>query len=154
MFDLAGQEQERWFSEEKSIFNDSDVILNILDARHAPKIILDYIKKAMSLQPVQSKQAKIFFLIHKIDLIDEIQLGKIKDITQNYAKEIKKTYKTNLNLYFTSIKPKYLYNTITAFVDIFKQAELDIEGEMDTKLIKLNVDLFNTLQTQYLILLV
>ena len=148
VFDLAGQEQERWFTEDKSIFNDSDVILNILDSRHAPKIIVDYINKALTLQPIQSKQAKIFFLIHKIDLIDEVQIEKIKDFIEKFKKEIKKRYKTDLNIYFTSIKPQNLYTTITAFVDIFKQAGLDTEGEMDTKLIKLNVDLFNTLSSQ------
>ncbi|WP_371803447.1 ADP-ribosylation factor-like protein [Candidatus Lokiarchaeum ossiferum] len=148
VFDLAGQEQERWFSEDKNVFNDSDIILNILDSRHAPKITVDYIRKAIALQPVQSKQANIFFLIHKIDLIDEIQLLKIKDHIEAYRKEIKKNYKTDLNIYYTSIKPEHLYTTINAFVDVFRKSGLDNEGEMDTKLIQLNINLFNTLKTQ------
>ena len=119
-----------------------------MDSRHAPKIIVDYIRKAIALQPVQSKQAKIFFLIHKIDLIDEFQIAKIEEHIENYKKEIKKTYKTDLNIYFTSIKPIHLYTTINAFVDVFRQSGLDNEGEMDTKLIQLNIDLFNTLKTQ------
>ena len=116
VFDLAGQETDRWFNEEKSIFNDSDIILNILDARHATKIIIDYIKRAIKLQLVQSPTAKIFFLVHKIDLVEASQLKRLKTRLNFLAKEIRKIEKQELQIFYTPIKQDYLYSTISAFI--------------------------------------
>lgn len=61
VFDLAGQEVDRWFGNQQEIFDESEVIINVIDARSAPKIITDYITKALPLQSSRVKDADIFF---------------------------------------------------------------------------------------------
>jgi len=78
VFDLAGQEGDRWFEENVDVFNESDLILNVLDARFAPKILADKIDLALKVETKQAPNSFLFFLIHKIDLIDAKQLEKIK----------------------------------------------------------------------------
>src|SRR6056297_2894433 len=50
VFDLAGQELARWFNGEATIFNNSDVIINVLDAASSTEDLLDYIDQALEVQ--------------------------------------------------------------------------------------------------------
>lgn len=135
VFDLAGQENDQWFEEKMDIFNESDLILNVLDARFAPKILSEKIDLAYKVETQQAPQSLLFFLIHKIDLIDSKQLEKIK-----------KTLKDkNVEIFYTSIKLDYLPSTIECFVEIFKKSGMEWEGEIDFDLVKLNTQLFHIL---------
>lgn len=135
VFDLAGQENDRWFEENTDVFNESDLILNVLDARFAPKILADKIDLALKVETQQAPQSLLFFLIHKIDLIDSKQLEKIK-----------KTLKDkNIDIFYTSIKLDYLPSTIESFVEIFKKSELEWESKVDFDLVKKNTSLFHIL---------
>ncbi|MHA1775416.1 MAG: hypothetical protein DRO88_02180 [Promethearchaeia archaeon] len=145
VFDLAGQEFDDWFGDHQDIFDESDLIINVLDARSASKIIVDYIEKAMELQTSRTIDAKIFFLIHKIDLIDTIQQVKIAksiDLLKNRMNNLKNQ---TFFWYFTSIKPSYLVSTVDAFTEIFKISGLDEVAKLDTKVIQLNTELFSQL---------
>ncbi|MHA1720493.1 MAG: GTPase domain-containing protein [Promethearchaeota archaeon] len=135
VFDLAGQENEKWFQERPDVFNESDLILNVLDARFAPKIISDKINLAYKVESKQAPQSSFFFLIHKIDLIDISHLEKIK----NALKDKK------LDIFYTSIKKDYLPSTIETFVEIFKRAGLEQEEKINFDLIKINIQLFHYL---------
>ncbi|MHA1647872.1 MAG: hypothetical protein ACTSVL_09900, partial [Promethearchaeota archaeon] len=148
VFDLAGQEQSRWFDENPEIFSESDIILNILDARSAPKIIIDYINKVIEVQKKFAISAKVFFLIHKIDLIDDIQIFRLKSRIKLFKEQFQRFQNEKLNIFYTSIKPSYLSETINTFVEIFKIAGVDQESELDAGLIQMNVRLFNTLISQ------
>ncbi|WP_457557631.1 ADP-ribosylation factor-like protein [Candidatus Harpocratesius sp.] len=145
VFDLAGQEFDRWFGEQQDIFDESEVIINVIDARSAPKIITDYIIKALPLQSSRVKDADIFFLIHKVDLIDTFQQDKIKKALNDLKRKKNEQEEMIFNWYFTSIKPSYLVSTINAFADIFKISGLDREAKLNTKLIRLNTELFQML---------
>ena len=136
VFDLAGQENDRWFEENVDIFNESDLILNVLDARFAPKILKDKIDLALKVETEQAPQSLLFFLIHKIDLIDAKQLEKIKNALKDKKCEI----------FYTSIKLSYLPSTIDCFVEIFKKSGLEWEEKIDFDLVKLNTSLFHILQ--------
>jgi len=132
VFDLAGQENDRWFEENTEVFNESDLILNVLDARFAPKILEDKINLALKVETRQAPKSLLFFLIHKIDLIDTKQLEKIKKVLKD----------KNINLFYTSIKVSYLPSTIECFVEIFKKSGLEWENKIDFDLVKMNTSLF------------
>jgi len=135
VFDLAGQENDRWFEENVDVFNESDLILNVLDARFAPKILADKIDLALKVETEQAPKSLLFFLIHKIDLIDSKQLDKIKKALKD----------KNINIFYTSIKLSYLPSTIECFVEIFKKSGLEWEDKIDFDLVKLNTALFHIL---------
>ncbi|MHA1563075.1 MAG: hypothetical protein ACTSPA_13235 [Promethearchaeota archaeon] len=117
VFDLAGQENDRWF------------------ARFAPKILADKIDLALKVETEQAPKSLLFFLIHKIDLIDSKQLDKIKKALKD----------KNINIFYTSIKLSYLPSTIECFVEIFKKSGLEWEDKIDFDLVKLNTALFHIL---------
>ncbi len=135
VFDLAGQENDRWFEENTEVFNESDLIINVLDARFAPKILEDKINLALKVETRQAPKSLLFFLIHKIDLIDTKQLEKIKKALKD----------KNINIFYTSIKVSYLPSTIECFVEIFKKSGLEWENKIDFDLVKLNTSLFHIL---------
>ncbi|TFH27183.1 MAG: hypothetical protein E4G98_06370, partial [Promethearchaeota archaeon] len=132
VFDLAGQEFERWFEEEQEILDESDIIINVMDARNATKILTDYVLKAMTLQKHRSPTANIFFLIHKVDLIDEIKKTKIENALDNLTKEILLNHNFTLNWYFTSIKSEYLSTAVNAFVELMQTSGLAKEAQLNT----------------------
>ncbi len=135
VFDLAGQENEKWFNEKLDVFNESDVIINVLDARFAPKIIAEKIDLALKVETQQAPKSHLFFLIHKIDLIDSTQLDKIKNTLKN----------KKVDIFYTSIKLEYLPSTIECFVEILKKSGLEWESKFDFDLVKLNTNLFHIL---------
>ncbi len=135
VFDLAGQENDRWFEENTEIFNESDIIINVLDARFAPKILTDKIDLAVKVEKRQAPKSHLFFLIHKIDLIDSKQLEKIKKALKD----------KKINLFYTSIKLSYLSSTIECFVEIFRKSGLEWENKIDFDLVKTNTSLFHIL---------
>ncbi len=151
VFDLAGQEKHRWFTEDKDIFNESDIILNVLDAKQNYKEITDYINESLEIQRKQSKHGIIIFLIHKMDLLDKIEYEKLKNRLNMFQEDYSKYNQYDMNLYFTSIKEDYIFNTINAFIDIFKKSGLDQEKEIDTNLLRLNFHLFRTLNEKKVI---
>ncbi len=145
VFDLAGQEFERWFEEEQEIFDESDIIINVLDARNATKIITDYVLKALVLQKKRSPAANVFFLIHKLDLIDDIKQNKLQKALDKQTKEILRDHNFSVNWYFTSIKSEYISTAVNAFVELIKKSGLASEDQLDADLIRLNAELFQLL---------
>nr|QEE15907.1 hypothetical protein DSAG12_01734 [Candidatus Prometheoarchaeum syntrophicum] len=135
VFDLAGQENDRWFEENVDIFNESDLILNVLDARFAPKILSDKIDLALKVEKQQAPKSLLFFLIHKIDLIDSKQIEKIKKALKD----------KNVEIFYTSIKLEYLHSTIECFIEIFKKSGFEWGSKIDFDLVKLNTQLFHFL---------
>lgn len=151
VFDLAGQETERWFNEEQEIFDESDIIINVVDARNAVKIITNYIERAIQIQTSRSKDANIFFLIHKVDLIDKIDQEKVQKAIEQLSKKMKRDLKREIDWHFTSIRSNYLVPTVGAFIEIMQKSGLDKDSRLNAKLIQLNAELFQNLQTQKVI---
>ena len=77
IFDLAGQENQRWFeSDEKIIFTNSKVILVVIDANTPTNVILEFIMKILEIRSSLTQTSMIYELIHKIDLIDHFRSCK------------------------------------------------------------------------------
>ncbi|TXT67648.1 MAG: hypothetical protein BAJALOKI1v1_30009 [Promethearchaeota archaeon] len=117
IFDLAGQENERWLeSDDKSIFTDASVVLIVMEINTLVDEIEAFVKKIVQIQDEIAPKSNIFLLIHKIDLMQLIDVNakkrKLRALLEETA--LKK-------IYFTSIKSPFFTQTFSYFIDIIKQ---------------------------------
>jgi GTPase SAR1 family protein len=125
IFDLAGQENERWLeTEERSIFNNTKVILVIIDVTTSLDFILDFIKKVLEVRSLTTPNSFIYVLLHKIDLVSQ---KKIRDIKAG----IKGAYSKAklIKFLFTSLKKEYITQTFSYFIEIMKKCLDDVIPE-------------------------
>ncbi|MHA1845742.1 MAG: ADP-ribosylation factor-like protein, partial [Promethearchaeota archaeon] len=117
IFDLAGQENERWLkTEDKQIFRNAEVVIVVFDVKAMDvKEILKFIQKIIQIRNELSPHAIIFLLMHKIDLVKKKKLEQVR-------MEVKHAIRNEMQvkLAFTSIKKKYLTQTFSIFVEILK----------------------------------
>ncbi|MHA1281409.1 MAG: GTPase domain-containing protein [Promethearchaeota archaeon] len=114
VFDLSGQENRRWLeTEEKSVFYETKVIILILSASQPFNEIMTFIQQVKQVRDEMSKNAKIYILIHKIDLLDN---KKLKDLKYNLFRDLPED--DLIELAFTSIHKEYLMQTFTVFLNI------------------------------------
>jgi GTPase SAR1 family protein/RNA polymerase subunit RPABC4/transcription elongation factor Spt4 len=121
IFDLAGQENERWFeSEESAVFYDTKVILVVIDITMETEEIIEFINKVVDIRNRLTSYAMIYVLLHKIDLISRSELTRIKlkiyDLFVN---------KKLIKFFFTSIRNEYIPETFTNFIEILKNCIAD-----------------------------
>ncbi len=130
VFDLAGQENERWLnSDERDIFLNTEIIINVLDIRQPDEKIIDFAKRVISIRDELTPNSIIYLIIHKIDLIPQQNLMKRQmDIINN----LKGTPK--LRIKFTSITESYFSGTFALFIDILKLALGKKDEEIDINL--------------------
>ena len=111
VFDLAGQENENWLNQERTIFDYSNLIICVLDVNSYLKDIFEFIKKLIILvKEVRINNFSLAILLHKIDLADTLYLQhKLKTVQEFVEKEgfgIER-----ISIYMTSISKKYFLDT-------------------------------------------
>ncbi len=133
IFDLAGQENYRWFETgDKKIFDNTEVIIVVFDVKATSiKEILEFIKKIIAIRNELTPLSKIFLLGHKIDLIDKRTLETLK-LEINHVIRTEK----QIILSFTSIKKKYITQTFSIFITILKSC---ISNELSTQNVDFNL---------------
>jgi len=146
IFDLAGQENNRWLeTEDKSIFYDTEIILIVIDANANLNFILSFIRKIIEIRDLLTPSSFIFVLIHKIDLISQ---KSIRDIRAG----IKEAYpKVNLiKFMFTSLKKQYMTQTFSYFIEIMKKCLEDVipEDNLMFNIIDESVKIINLIDTE------
>ena len=125
IFDLAGQENERWLStDEKSIFLETKVILVIIDITSSLDEIVNFIKKVLKVRNNLTPETMIYVLLHKIDLATPKRISEIK-AGINAAFSAEKLIK----FIFTSLKKKYFTQTFSYFIEIMKTCISDESSE-------------------------
>jgi small GTP-binding protein len=139
VFDLAGQENDKWFSDEgKDIFADASVILIILDCTSDVQDMLKFIAKTTAIRNETCPDSLIYVLVHKIDLLDENELeDKKRDLLSILKSE------PRLRTEFTSVKSAGFTKTLDLFKDLM-QLTLDEEihaEQLDDASIKLALNL-------------
>jgi predicted transcriptional regulator len=114
--DLAGQEIIRWLETPDEIFNETDLILIMVDCRSKWPEIQHIWEKVLEHREQTCPNAIIAIFFHKIDLIDE-QTRKSLDqqLSATFGK-IKKCY-----AYQTSINPDFFTQTLQIFSDLMKK---------------------------------
>lgn len=116
IFDLAGQENERWFeTEEKIVFNNSKIILVVFDVTTQFEEIIEFIKKVIDLRNSETPYSFIYVLLHKIDLVDLKTLNEIKRKLNKILFKVKL-----IKILFSSVKKEYFQHTLSYFIEILK----------------------------------
>jgi len=125
IFDLAGQENERWLStDEKSIFLETKVILVIIDITSSLDEIVNFIKKVLEVRNDLTPETMIYVLLHKIDLATPKRISEI-NLGINAAFSVEKLIK----FIFTSLNKKYFTQTFSYFIEIMKTCISDESSE-------------------------
>jgi len=125
IFDLAGQENERWLSaEENSIFYQTKLIIVVIDISTSLEDIINFVIRVIEIRNKLTPETKIYVLLHKIDLISE---KRIRDISEG----IKSKFSSEklMKFLFTSLKKKYLTQTLSYFIEIMKACIIDETSE-------------------------
>ena len=115
LYDLAGQENKDWLTNEKEIFKFSDVIIMVFDLTTHIKDIIVFIKRSLEVYEEMRIKCPIIILLHKVDLIDRLYLHHKLDLLNN---EIKDKAILDIKIHTTSITRKYFIETFQIFSDI------------------------------------
>ncbi|MCP4761829.1 MAG: hypothetical protein GY870_08605 [archaeon] len=149
LFDLAGQENDRWLTFDKAIFKNTDIIIIILDSGDSYKKSDKFIQDILQIRKEQCKKANIYVLFHKIDQITDTQKEILKEnINFHYEKQMKKT--KTLKIYLTSIFDEYYAKTFNVFLEIMNEAQKRklVELPYDLGAIRANATLFSRLKEE------
>ena len=116
VFDLAGQENERWLnSEDKAIFYNTKVVILVMDVSLSLDYIREFIKRVLNVRNELIPTTKIYVIMHKVDLITPKQIGEIKSVIRSEFSKIELS-----KFIFTSLKKRYFKQTFSYFIDIMR----------------------------------
>lgn len=121
IFDLAGQENNLWlFNDDKSIFNDSNMIICIFDINNSVESIIQFLLNIYQIQiDLNLKSCKIVAFMHKIDLVSHSYVErKIKAIHEFITKQHPRG--SNFEIFQTSITKDNYYNTFRVLYNLLK----------------------------------
>lgn len=122
IFDLAGQENERWLdTDEKRIFIGTKLILVVIDIVSSYDEIFKFVRKIIDLRNTITPSTYIFVLLHKIDLVSEKKVREIKSLVKTEFPN-----ENLINFLFTSLKREYFTQTFSNLIDIMKICLQDI----------------------------
>lgn len=117
IFDLAGQENERWLEgEERDVFLNSKVILIVIDAETEPREMVTFTGQIQEIRKDLTPNTTLHLLVHKIDLLGKKQLKDLKMYLNNELHDI-----SNLHIHYTSIKKDFFLETFSIFVDLLEE---------------------------------
>lgn len=139
VFDLAGQENERWLeSEEKEIFENTKVILVVMDVNMGVNEIMDFLEKIINIRNELTPSSKIHIFVHKIDTIMTSECYKIEDELQEKIKD-----KKLISIDFTSINRDFMSQTLSSVINILKYTIQDerLSEKFDTEYLMIIIKL-------------
>ncbi|TFF63464.1 MAG: hypothetical protein EU521_01570 [Promethearchaeota archaeon] len=121
VFDLAGQENENWFSQERGVFSNSNLIICVFDINTYFKEIQYFFNKLIKLyEEIKLNNCTIVVFFHKVDLIEKLLLHrKIKAFDEFIKNEIAK--RKMISIYPTSIAPDFFLETYDYIAKILSQ---------------------------------
>ena len=112
IFDLAGQENQIWFSDRgRDVFSESNTIICVLDIRNSLESIIRFLIKIYKLKKeLQLHSCKIIAFLHKIDLRSSSYVyNKLKTIQEFIT--LQHPRGKNFEIYKTSITKDNFYDT-------------------------------------------
>jgi len=121
VFDLGGQENQRWFeTEENTIFFDTKIILIVVDISTSIEKIINFTRKVIEIREELTPLSNIFVLMHKIDLVNQEKIIDISKIIYNTIKDVRL-----IKIYFTSVTKDFIAQTFIYFIEILKACIID-----------------------------
>ncbi len=128
IFDLAGQENENWFTHRKDVFKYADIIICVFDITCSVESIVPFLINILNIKKNLNfiSDCEIYVLIHKIDLVNPSYISqKIKIIENFFTKQYPTGQK--IKIFGTSITKDYFYDTFKIIFNILKSSlEMDI----------------------------
>jgi GTPase SAR1 family protein len=119
VFDLAGQENEDWFSKDSNIFNHTNLIICVLDINRYLGENIDFIGDVIKIQDdLKLGNCSIAILLHKIDLIEPLYLQQKLKAINDYLKN-EKRQDLSTQIFPTSITKKYFIETYDIVSQLF-----------------------------------
>ncbi|MBD3215176.1 MAG: hypothetical protein GF311_21395 [Candidatus Lokiarchaeota archaeon] len=116
VFDLAGQENRRWFeSKDRTVFLDAGIIIIVIEAATKIQEIVNFIENVLKVKEELTLKSNIYLFIHKIDLLGEIEMQVLKRDVKTHLRDINLT-----KIYFTSIKSEYFIQTFSYLIEIIR----------------------------------
>ena len=115
VFDLSGQELNKWLGQESDVFRQTDLILITLDATTEFALCLKLINQMHRIHKEKCPAASRYILWHKIDLLTP---KEFKILKENIRKLIDRT-----PMFFTSIKNEHYLNTLNVVLDILDDVQ-------------------------------
>jgi small GTP-binding protein len=118
VFDLAGQENDNWFSKEKVVFTGSNIIICVFDITSPLDSITQFFVKLLEIkEDIELQTCKVIIFLHKIDLVN----ASYPNVVSNFIKKqikLRKINEENIKIYKTSITKDYFFNTYKIITDI------------------------------------
>ncbi|MHA1341016.1 MAG: ADP-ribosylation factor-like protein [Promethearchaeota archaeon] len=133
VFDLAGQQLEEWLSQSKDIFEETDVLLLIVDSSEDLNKNIELMKKVLEIREEICSNAIFGVFFHKIDLLVKKNRDKLAKKLKKYIDEDKKVY-----IFLTSINGKFFAETYLNFSYLIRKAIRRVEkNKIDSRIFKM-----------------
>ncbi|MFX1238157.1 MAG: ADP-ribosylation factor-like protein [Promethearchaeota archaeon] len=121
VFDLAGQENNSWLYDEKTVFEDSNAIICVFDVAHSLKFVISFILKIFRIKKeLELTETPIIVFLHKVDLVSpEYVALKTKAIKNFFSNQyIGGKY---FRITSTSVLHPYYSQTLEAILQVLVQ---------------------------------
>ncbi len=123
IMDTAGQEIHQWLNvESERVFSGADHVIYVVDSSQFfknQKEIYDILYQIINILKIQSPNAIVSLFSHKCDLIPDLDFNDFRDEVIDYHKTFQINERTDVPLFFTSIKERYIKWLNFAFMNIF-----------------------------------
>jgi small GTP-binding protein len=141
IFDLAGQENQYWFSNKQDIFEEANIIICVFDIISSVESIVSFIIKVLRTKKQLNSlsESKIFVLIHKIDLVSSGYCNKKVKLIEKFKKQFPMS--KDLQIFCTSINREFFYKSFQNVIKILKRIELDVIPISDSDFMNLQTEL-------------
>jgi GTPase SAR1 family protein len=121
VFDLGGQENDRWFGEEQDIFQSADVIICVYPVTAPAEDAIEFLIHVASVKKVQCPDARVYFLYHKRDLLSvpllSQQLRELNNLVKTRIPEIRAKF----TIFPTSIAEAFFFSTFRVFGEMISR---------------------------------
>ena len=86
--DLAGQQIDNWLNEDSMIFNETDLVICMLDCQDEWDYSKKFLQGILNVTNAICENAKLIVFFHKIDLISDIEKKKLEQNAIEYFQKI------------------------------------------------------------------
>jgi len=149
VFDLSGQENERWLdSDERSVFSNAEILLIVIESTMSIEELKEFINKVIAVRDEITPDSKIYILLHKIDLIKNRKLNDIK-----YRLDREYNLKNQIQIFYTSIRKRFFLHTFTIFIEILRDCldKADLPEKLDLSIIQDSIQVVNKINEETVI---
>ncbi|GAB4326950.1 MAG: hypothetical protein Kow0069_33690 [Promethearchaeota archaeon] len=122
VFDLAGQENRRWFEEEPEIFDRADVVVCVLPVTDDALSLVEFAEKVLEVRAAKCPDSRVFVLLHKVDLVSPIRVVKKHRVLNAALEPLETGAFPVAETHRTSIARPYFFQTFNVFTKIIRAA--------------------------------